>query len=145
MLIRTEERRGERRSYRRNTPLFIGETRVANLQSTLEFQYFYSILQMNFREPRQEREERPFSAGTSCAWAGLWPVVTRTLSTYHVGNSNSMAQCCKQGRSIFAPLKSRTTLLSVLLCSIKRYLSHMHPCIYLRYLHACLYRIISQR
>ena len=39
--------------------------------STLEFQYFYSILQMNFCEPRQKREERPFSAGTSCAWAGL--------------------------------------------------------------------------
>ena len=36
---------------------------------------------MNFCEPRQKREERPFCAGTSCATAGLWPVVTRTLST----------------------------------------------------------------
>ena len=49
--------------------------------SILEFQYFYSVLQMNFCEPRQKREERPFSAGTSCVWAGLWPAVTRTLST----------------------------------------------------------------
>ena len=49
--------------------------------STLEFQYFYCILQINFCEPRQKQEERPFSAGNSCAWAGLWPVVTLTLST----------------------------------------------------------------
>ena len=50
--------------------------------STLEFQYFYSILQMNFCGPRQKREERPFSTGTSCAWAGLWPVVAFTLRTW---------------------------------------------------------------
>ena len=49
--------------------------------SILEFQYFYSVLQMNFCEPRQKREERRFSTGTSCVWAGLWPAVTRTLST----------------------------------------------------------------
>ena len=49
--------------------------------STLEFQYFYSILQMNFYKSRQKQEEGPFFAGTSCAWAGPWPVVTRTLST----------------------------------------------------------------
>ena len=49
--------------------------------STLKFQYFYSILQMNFCGPRQKRGERPFSAGTSCTRADLWPVVTPTLST----------------------------------------------------------------
>ena len=36
---------------------------------------------MDFFESKQKREERPFSTGTSCAWAGLWPVITRTLST----------------------------------------------------------------
>ena len=59
--------------------------------STLEFQYFYSILQMNFCKPRQKREERPFSAGTTCAWAGLSPVVTQSLQTFlkhNVGNPN---------------------------------------------------------
>ena len=48
---------------------------------TLEFHYFYSILQMNFCEPWQKREKRNFFTGTSCGRAGLWPVVTRTLST----------------------------------------------------------------
>ena len=42
---------------------------------TLEFQYFYSVLQMNFCEPRQKREERPFSAGSSRARAGPWQCV----------------------------------------------------------------------
>ena len=49
--------------------------------STLEFQYIYSILQRNFFEPRQKREEDLFSAITSCAWTGLWSAVTRMLST----------------------------------------------------------------
>ena len=48
--------------------------------STLEFQYFYFILQINFCKPRQRREERHFFAGTSYGWAGLRPGVTRTLS-----------------------------------------------------------------
>ena len=47
--------------------------------STLKFQYLYFILQINFCE--WKREEHPFSAGTSCARAGPWPVVTHMLRT----------------------------------------------------------------
>ena len=49
--------------------------------STLESQFFYSIFQINSCEARQKQKERPFSAGTFSAGAGLWLVVTRTLST----------------------------------------------------------------
>ena len=42
--------------------------------STREFWSFDLVLQKNFSDPRQNREKRPYPAGT-------WPAVTRTLST----------------------------------------------------------------
>ena len=66
--------------------------------STLEFKNFDSILQKNSVVPEKKREKRPHSACSSCACSGLWPAVTRMLSTsqsfqtflkHNVGNSDS--------------------------------------------------------
>ena len=58
---------------------------------------FYFILQNILLAQTKKREERPFTAGTSCAWAGLWPAAMRMLSTsrrfqtflrHNVGNTD---------------------------------------------------------
>ena len=49
--------------------------------STLKFKNFDFILQKKFCDFRQKRGKYPHPVGSSCDWTGLWPVVTRTLST----------------------------------------------------------------
>ena len=44
-------------------------------------QKFLLYFARKFCDSRQKREMRPHPAGSSCAWAGLWPAVTHTLST----------------------------------------------------------------
>ena len=46
-----------------------------------EFNNFDFIFAKKICDFRQKREKRPHQAGFSCAWAGLWPAVTRTLNT----------------------------------------------------------------
>ena len=48
--------------------------------STLEFKNFDSILQIDFQT---KTGKAPHPAGSSCACAGPWPAVMRTLSTSH--------------------------------------------------------------
>ena len=48
--------------------------------SILEFKNFDSILQKNSVIFRQKQKKRPYPAGSSCAWAGLWPAVTLSLA-----------------------------------------------------------------
>ena len=96
-----------------------------HFRSQNNLQYFYSILQIKFCEPRQKREERTFSAGTYCAWAGSWLVVTRTLSTlksfqtflrHNVGNPEQNFRPLFDGNGIhicwpiFSIIKSLPTL-----------------------------------
>ena len=45
--------------------------------STIEFQYIYSILQKNLWAQTKLGKS---AAGTSCAWAGLWPAVMLSIS-----------------------------------------------------------------
>ena len=68
--------------------------------STLEFKNFDSILQKIFAIPD---EKRLHPVGSSCAWAGLWPAVPRTLSTsqsfqtflkHNVGNPGLVHKNC---------------------------------------------------
>ena len=62
---------------------------------TLEFKNF-EYFAKKFSDTRQKREKHPHPASSSCAWAGLWPAITRALSTsrsfqtflkHNVGNS----------------------------------------------------------
>ena len=54
----------------------------------------------------EKREDRPFSAGTSCAWAGRWPAVMRTLKHFakfsdflrhNFGNQQQPYSPCRAG------------------------------------------------
>ena len=44
-------------------------------------QEFWLYFEKKFRVSKQKREKCPHLAGSSCAWAGLWLAITRTLST----------------------------------------------------------------
>ena len=61
-------------------PLVLHPT-IKQPASTLEFQYFYSILQKKILKAQTKKGRAPLHAGSSCAWAGLWPAVMRMLST----------------------------------------------------------------
>ena len=44
-----------------------------------KFQLYFA---KDFCDPKQKREKHP--AGSSCAWAGLWPAIKRTLRTSQI-------------------------------------------------------------
>ena len=48
--------------------------------STLKLKKIRLYFAKTFCDPRQKLGKRPHSTGSSCAWAGLWPAVRRTLS-----------------------------------------------------------------